>query len=181
LTRCAGGKSHRKPRRRAGSARSHNDSAASVTGNNERSSWSASSEPIPGSGLSRPGQRASSARRPDPNWCTARSLLYFAAVQGPRNLGSEIRFYDLDLLWSYGDSNPWPLACHQQAPRPPECIRAGHRPRASPRVCLGPRRLRYFRAVQSWAAPALSASWSRSRYRTLRNEEPHTSPHGHVC
>src|ERR1019366_8191672 len=35
--------------------------------------------------------------------------------------------------WSYGDSNPRPLACHPVATRPPECVAAGHRPESAPR------------------------------------------------
>ena len=40
--------------------------------------------------------------------------------------------------WSYGDSNPRPLACHPAAARPPEYLSAGHRPPGSTRVHSGP-------------------------------------------
>jgi hypothetical protein len=50
-------------------------------------------------------------------------------------------------LWSYGDSNPGPLACHQQAARPLQYVCAGHRPRKCAPVPSGPHRLRYFLAV----------------------------------
>jgi hypothetical protein len=64
-------------------------------------------------------------------------------------------------LWSYGDSNPRPLACHPAATRPRVCIAAGHRPLASTPVRPRPGLLRYFRAVQvspgrlarTWPAP----------------------------
>ena len=46
-----------------------------------------------------------------------------------------------------GDSNPWPLACHQQAARPPQYVCAGHRPRKCAPVPSSPHRLRYFPAV----------------------------------
>ena len=39
--------------------------------------------------------------------------------------GSGIRNLCFDLRWSYGDSNPTPLACNQQATRPPTSIPAG--------------------------------------------------------
>jgi hypothetical protein len=45
------------------------------------------------------------------------------------------------------DSNPGPLACHQQAVRPLASIPAGHRPGASTKIRLRPGRLRYFDAV----------------------------------
>jgi hypothetical protein len=51
--------------------------------------------------------------------------------------------------WSYGDSNPGPLACHPQAARPPVSVLAGHRPRACAPVRSGPHRLRYFLAVRA--------------------------------
>ena len=50
-------------------------------------------------------------------------------------------------MWSYGDSNPGPLACHQQAARPPQYFCAGHRPRKYAPVPSSPHRLRYFPAV----------------------------------
>jgi hypothetical protein len=52
-------------------------------------------------------------------------------------------------LWSYGDSNPRPLACHQHAGHPPKSIAAGHRPRTCEPVLCDPARLRYFPAVLS--------------------------------
>src|SRR5260370_23079705 len=51
--------------------------------------------------------------------------------------------------WSYGDSNPGPLACHQQAARPPASIGAGHRPHRCVEVRRNPGALRYFPAVLS--------------------------------
>jgi len=57
--------------------------------------------------------------------------------------------------WSYGDSNPGPLACHPAAGRPPPSICAGHRPRTSPRVPRNPGRLLYFPAV-----PLCRRGWS---------------------
>jgi GNAT superfamily N-acetyltransferase len=54
-------------------------------------------------------------------------------------------------LWgamgSYGDLNPRPLACHQQAAHPQQYIRAGQRLRACVPVLPDPGRLRYFPAV----------------------------------
>jgi hypothetical protein len=50
-------------------------------------------------------------------------------------------------LWSYGDSNSGPLACHQQAARPPASITAGHRPRPYLHMHRHPGRLLYFTAV----------------------------------
>jgi len=50
-------------------------------------------------------------------------------------------------LWSYGDSNPRPLACHHQAGSPAASIAAGQRPRSYARVRLCPHGLRYFHAV----------------------------------
>jgi len=47
-------------------------------------------------------------------------------------------------LWSYGDSNSGPLACHQQAARPPASITAGHRPRPYLHMHRHPGRLLYF-------------------------------------
>jgi len=44
-------------------------------------------------------------------------------------------FMALNWEWSYGDSNSGPLACHQQAVRPGECVCAGQRPVA----CAGVR------------------------------------------
>src|ERR1017187_6059405 len=42
-----------------------------------------------------------------------RLLLYFAAVRGPGTLRPDFRIIVLELVWSYGDSNPRPLACHE--------------------------------------------------------------------
>jgi hypothetical protein len=59
-----------------------------------------------------------------------------------------VRIYAIELEeWSYGDSNPRPLACHQQAAHPQKSIRAGHRPQPCTGVRDRPTRLRYFRAV----------------------------------
>ena len=63
--------------------------------------------------------------------------------------------------WSYGDSNPRPLACHPAATRPPECIGAGHRPRTSARVHRNPGLLRYFPAVRPDAPPPLRRATRR--------------------
>ena len=62
-------------------------------------------------------------------------------------LGARDRGLTWENLWSYGDSNPGPLACHQQAVRPLASIPAGHRPGASTKIRLRPGRLRYFHAV----------------------------------
>jgi hypothetical protein len=92
-----------------------------------------------------PAGGASPARRPDSNRSTVRLLLYFAAVLG---LNPGLFFSNcVSELWSYGDSNPRPLACHQQATHPPPSIAAGHRPATCTPVRPGPGRLRYFRAV----------------------------------
>ena len=61
-------------------------------------------------------------------------------------------------VWSYGDSNPGPLACHPAAGRPPSSICAGHRPMASPPVPRNPRRLLYFPAVPVSPARMLLAA-----------------------
>src|ERR1035438_2514326 len=55
--------------------------------------------------------------------------------------------------WSYGDSNPRPLACHPAATRPPECVAAGHRPGECTRVHPRPGLLRYFPAVRPMPLP----------------------------
>jgi hypothetical protein len=68
--------------------------------------------------------------------------------------GSEFRIYACE-LWSYGDSNSGPLACHPAAGRPPPSICAGHRPTTSPRVPRNPGRLLYFPAV-----PLCRRGWS---------------------
>jgi hypothetical protein len=67
--------------------------------------------------------------------CT--SLLY------PRSCRSNF----ISDLWSYGDSNPRPLACHPAAARLPASIPAGRRPSAFPIVRRHPGRLLYFAAV----------------------------------
>jgi hypothetical protein len=64
----------------------------------------------------------------------------------PLNTGLKILNY-IPELWSYGDSNSGPLACHQQAMRPQPYIRAGQRLRTSAPVLPDPGRLRYFSAV----------------------------------
>ena len=97
----------------------------------------------------------STARKPDPNW---RAMLFAAAAAvlccctSPWNRGLGLSNYASDLGWSYGDSNPRPLACHTAATRPPASIAAGHRPRGSARVPRNPGRLLYFRAVPSRAS-----------------------------
>ena len=93
----------------------------------------------------------SSAWTADPNW---RAMVFPAAAAvlccctWPRNTGLMISNYASDLGWSYGDSNPRPLACHTTAPRPPQSICAGHRLRTSASVPRNPGRLLYFRAVR---------------------------------
>jgi hypothetical protein len=117
----------------------------------ERSSWSADSEPPRYPASADQGSGASSAPKPDTKWCAARPLLYFAAVQSSELwLGISNCFSD---LWSYGDSNPRPLACHSVAPRPQQYICAGHSPGASARVHRDLRLLRYFSAVRIQASP----------------------------
>jgi hypothetical protein len=91
-----------------------------------RSSWSLPPRPsqAPGSAdyASNPGGEA----EPDPGWPGRRScrprcctLLLYSPLNCS-NFASD--------LWSYGDSNPGPLACHQWAGRPQQCVAAGHRP-----------------------------------------------------
>ena len=94
-------------------------------------------------------------------------------------------------MWSYGDSNPRPLACHQQAGRPPEYIRAGHRPEQCTGVRRCPPRLRYFRAVLLASRHALAAgclSPLNSRCRdcaeptwTCREVDLNAPHHGRTC
>jgi hypothetical protein len=56
---------------------------------------------------------ASPVRRPDSNRRTVRLLLYFTTVF---DLNSWLIFSNCTFdLWSYGDSNPRPLACHASA------------------------------------------------------------------
>src|ERR1700722_2161510 len=50
-------------------------------------------------------------------------------------------------LWSYGDSNPRPLACHQQAGCPLLSITAGDRLSRCEAVCRDLIRLLYFAAA----------------------------------
>jgi hypothetical protein len=111
----------------------------------QHSSWSDRSGPYRFCAWPAQASGASPAWRPDPNRSTVRLLLYFAAVLAINTgLIFSNRAFD---LWSYGDSNSGPLACHQQATRPPEHVAAGHRPAACTPVRLSPGRLRYFRAV----------------------------------
>src|ERR1039457_3186 len=63
-------------------------------------------------------------------------------------MGLRISNCGCELRWSYGDSNPRPLACHPAATRPHTCISAGHRPPASTRVHPRPGLLQYFPAVR---------------------------------
>jgi hypothetical protein len=70
------------------------------------------------------------------------SLLYQA-----RELWAQ-DFEFICLTWvELRDSNPWPLACHPQAARPPQSVCAGHRPSACAPVRSDPHRLLYFPAV----------------------------------
>jgi hypothetical protein len=87
--------------------------------------------------------------------------------------------------WSYGDSNPRPLACHQRADRPPQSIAAGHHPGtcAPIRSCVST--LLYFPAVPRArhfpgcclripaAARHISAPVSLGRPRTAAREMWH--------
>jgi hypothetical protein len=86
-------------------------------------------------------------------------LRYFAAVLALRP-GLRFSNYIYD-LWSYGDSNPRPLACHHQAAHPPPSITAGHRPRTSAPVPRDPRQLRYFPAVLPRRSEGVRAPDSR--------------------
>jgi hypothetical protein len=71
----------------------------------ERSSWSADSEPPRYPASADQGSGASSAPKPDTNWCAARPLLYFAAVQSSELwLGISNCFSD---LWA-NDRTRWP-------------------------------------------------------------------------
>jgi len=81
-----------------------------------------------------------------------------------RRQRTELRIWPLTCenrsSWSYGDSNSGPLACHQQAARPPECIAAGHRPEQCMPVRSGPHRLLYFPAVLPRASASVHACCS---------------------
>ena len=79
-------------------------------------------------------------------------------------------------LWSYGDSNSRPLACHQQATHPPQYIAAGHRPAACTPVRPGPGRLRYFRAVLPCRSAGVHGRCGTSRraHRGSRLPTPRT-------
>jgi len=91
------------------------------------------------------GERGFTGAETESNRSTVCLLLYFAAVLG---LNPRIIFSNCTSdLWSYGDSNSGPLACHQQAAHPPKSITAGHRPAACTSVRQSPGRLRYFLAV----------------------------------
>jgi hypothetical protein len=114
-----------------------------------------------------------SARRPDPNRRAAvdmRALLYFAAVQR-RKYPAKISIYRPG-LWSYGDSNPRPLACHQHAGHPPEYIRAGHRPLTCRAGHQCPDTLLYFPAVLTSPCPPFLLISGRSA-ATLCATRPH--------
>jgi hypothetical protein len=67
-------------------------------------------------------------------------------------------------LWSYGDSNSGPLACHQQAAHQPEYVAAGHRPAACMPIRSRPGQLRYFRAVLSGPAAGVRGRCVTSRW-----------------
>jgi hypothetical protein len=116
----------------------------------ERSSWSDHYRSVLVCGLSRSCQQLR-RRRSQISAAGERhrlaALLYFAAVPGPWITGSGFRIYLSDLGWSYGDSNPGPLACHPQAARPPASLPAGHHPGASTKIRLCPGLLLYCRAV----------------------------------
>ena len=60
----------------------------------------------------------------------------------------------LKLVWSYGDSNPRPLACHTVATRPQKYICAGHCLGTSASVPPNPGLLLYFRAYSPELLPA---------------------------
>jgi hypothetical protein len=78
-------------------------------------------------------------------------------------------------LWSYGDSNPRPLACHQQAGHPPESITAGHRPCGYPGVHRNPDTLRYFPAVLTGKSTGVQGRCGTSPPHTPRAPIPHES------
>ena len=78
----------------------------------------------------------------------ARPPLRTLLLRRPLICGPRISNYVSD-QWSYGDLNPRPLACHQQAAHPQQCVRAGQRLRTSVPVLPDPGRLRYFSAVLS--------------------------------
>jgi hypothetical protein len=112
-------------------------------------------------GFSRSCQQLRLAPEPDTGCRTGTScccVAVFCCCTRPVNWG--IRISNLSVLpgWSYGDSNPGPLACHQQAARPPVSVLAGHRPRACAPVRSGPHRLRYFHAGQI-RSPARADRW----------------------
>ena len=142
----------------------YSDSAAGPQGRTKQhSSWSDRCRLYRFCGWPGQASGASAAQRPDSNRSTVRLLLYFAAVLG---LSPGLIFSNCASdLWSYGDSNPRPLACHQQAARPQRCICAGQRPTASTPIHPGPGRLRYFRAV----LPRLSMSVAVLPSRDLRS------------
>jgi hypothetical protein len=93
-----------------------------------------------------------------------------AAVLAP-NPGFGFSNYASD-LWSYGDSNPGPLACHQQAAHPPEYISAGHHPCKCPGVHRNPDTLRYFPAVLTGKSTGVQARCGTSPSRTPRASHP---------
>ncbi len=78
-------------------------------------------------------------------------------------MGSGIRNIIFDLRWSYGYSNPGPLACHHQAAHPPESIPAGHRPCTYPTVHRNPDTLRYFAAVLTGRSAKVQGRCGTSR------------------
>jgi hypothetical protein len=69
-----------------------------------------------------------------------------SATQHPETHGIIFELFPLP-VWSYGDSNPRPLACHTVATRPQKYICAGHCLGTSASVPRNPGRLLYFRAV----------------------------------
>ena len=63
----------------------------------------------------------SSARTPEPNWratVVAAAAAVLCCCTRPWNHGLGASNYASDLGWSYGDSNPGPLACHESLASP---------------------------------------------------------------
>ena len=87
-----------------------------------RFAWSGALCGYLGVGRQPAGRPPASARTPDPNW---RAMLFAAAAAvlccctSPWNCGLGLSNYASDLGWSYGDSNPRPLACHESLTHPP--------------------------------------------------------------
>jgi hypothetical protein len=105
--------------------------------------WSGTLRGYLGLRPNRPGDRSASARTPDPNW---RAMIFAAAAAvlccctRPWNHGLGLSNWDSDLEWSYGDSNPRPLACHTVQhvhPRPSVQVTVSGRPHESSGIQAG--------------------------------------------